>query len=85
MATVLLLAGNVDAQTHITFATADSERDSSLRHLEPKKRQMSGIYIWESCSPLYKPPYLDLWQANHVLFKTLQQSLHSFVNIDLEN
>ena len=31
---------------------ADSEIYSSLCHLEPKKRQMSGIHIWESCSPL---------------------------------
>ena len=30
---------------------ADSESYSSLCHLEPKKRQMSGNYIWESCSP----------------------------------
>ena len=32
---------------------ADSGNYSSLINLKPKKCQMSGIHIWESCSPLW--------------------------------
>ena len=47
---------------------ADSENYSSICHLEPEKCQMSGIHIWESCSPL----------CRHIFFTPAHRSMELF-------
>ena len=52
--------------------------DQREKSENPKKRQMSGIHIWESCSPLYFHQNCHFFRNNKIFCTIMHTNVYAF-------